>query len=65
VADSAPYLHDGRATTLREAIEAHGGEAESSRDQFLALSEEDRENLIRFLGRLRTPRAPNTELLKD
>jgi hypothetical protein len=65
VADTAPYLHDGRATTLREAIEAHGGEAESSRDQFLALSEEHQDNLIRFLGRLRTPRAPNTELLKD
>ena len=28
IADSAPYLHDGRAATLTEAILAHGGEAE-------------------------------------
>src|SRR5207245_1572799 len=27
VADSAPYLHDGRARTLEEAIQLHGGEA--------------------------------------
>ena len=28
VADSGPYLHDGRAETLEEAIALHGGEAE-------------------------------------
>ena len=25
VADSAPYMHDGRANTLSDAIELHGG----------------------------------------
>jgi CxxC motif-containing protein (DUF1111 family) len=25
VADSGPYLHDGRANSLAEAIELHGG----------------------------------------
>jgi hypothetical protein len=34
VADTAPYLHDGRATTLTEAILAHGGEAQAQRDAF-------------------------------
>ncbi len=27
IADSGPYLHDGRATTLTEAIMLRGGEA--------------------------------------
>ncbi len=41
IADTAPYLHDGRATTLRQAIDAHGGEAQSVRDAFHALSDEE------------------------
>lgn len=65
IADTAPYLHDGRATTLRDAIEAHGGEAQEARDEFLALTEEDQENLLFFLGKLRTPVAPNQELLEE
>ena len=63
VADTAPYLHDGRAITLFQAIEAHGGEAQASRDAFLDLTVEDRKQLISFLGRLRTPNRPNQELL--
>ena len=31
VCDTEPYLHDGRAFTLNEAIVAHGGEAEGAR----------------------------------
>lgn len=65
VADTAPYLHDGRATTLREAIVAHGGEAQASRDQFLALTAEEQANLLSFLGNLRTPVDPNGDLLDD
>lgn len=64
VADTAPYLHDGRATTLSQAIVAHGGEAEASRDAFLALTEDERLQLIAFLQRLRTPDRPNEELLR-
>lgn len=63
VADTAPYLHDGRATMLREAIEAHGGEAQDARDQFMALSAEEQANLLDFLGNLRTPAGPNEELI--
>ena len=63
VADTAPYLHDGRATTLAEAISAHGGDAQSSRDAFLQLSAEERAHLIRFLETLRTPLRPNEDLL--
>ena len=63
IADTGPYLHDGRATTLREAIEAHGGEALAARDAFAALDEADADSVIAFLSRLRTPRRPNEELI--
>jgi uncharacterized integral membrane protein (TIGR00698 family) len=43
------YLHDGRATTLRDAIIAHGGEAQIVRDRYLATAERDQELLLRFL----------------
>lgn len=65
VADTAPYLHDGRATTVTQAIEAHGGEAQDARDAFVRLSDEDRALLIAFLERLRTPDNPNEELLEE
>jgi CxxC motif-containing protein (DUF1111 family) len=46
------YLHDGRARTLTEAIEWHGGEGAASRDAFRSLSEADKERLLRFLRSL-------------
>jgi CxxC motif-containing protein (DUF1111 family) len=45
----ARFLHDGRATTLREAIEWHGGEAQSARDRFTGLGEGDKALLLQFL----------------
>ncbi len=64
VADTAPYLHDGRAATLYQAIWYHGGEAQAARDGFVdGLSAADQRVLLRFLGRLRTPHRPNEELL--
>ena len=38
VADSAPYLHDGRASTLDEAIRLHGGEAAATATRYTKLS---------------------------
>ena len=49
---TAPYLHDGRATTLTEAILEHGGEADASRAAFAALPDRDEASVIRFLGSL-------------
>ena len=46
------YLHDGRAGSIQQAVELHGGEAARSRDGFRALSESDRNALLRFLGTL-------------
>jgi CxxC motif-containing protein (DUF1111 family) len=47
-----PYLHDGRALTLGEAIEAHDGEAKSSADHFRLLTLTERQNLLHFLRSL-------------
>ena len=55
IADSAPYLHDGRATTLTEAILFHGGEAQDARDGFAALSDAEKNAVLTFLRTLRTP----------
>ncbi|WP_428266300.1 di-heme oxidoredictase family protein [Haliangium sp.] len=52
VAATAPYLHDGRADTLDQAIRAHGGEAEAARDAYVALSEDERGSIIGFLESL-------------
>lgn len=49
LADTAPYLHDGRAPSLPEAIVAHGGEAAASRDAYLALSTDGKADLHVFL----------------
>ena len=46
------FLHDGRATTLRDAIGFHGGEAAASRSAFDQLSPEAQEQLIAFLESL-------------
>ena len=63
VADSAPYLHDGRATTLTDAILAHGGEGQAARDGFAALDQVDQVALVTFLKRLRTPAAPAADIV--
>jgi len=49
---SAPYLHDGRAATLEDAIAAHAGEGQAARDRFLALSGSDRAALLAYLNAL-------------
>ena len=56
VADSAPYLHDGRAPSLDYAIAGHGGEGAASRAAYAALPNEDKGALRVYLMSLR--RAP-------
>jgi CxxC motif-containing protein (DUF1111 family) len=48
----APFLHDGRAETLEEAVLMHGGEGEASRAAFEALSPADQADVISFLEHL-------------
>jgi CxxC motif-containing protein (DUF1111 family) len=66
VGNTGPWLHDGRAGTLRDAILWHGeddppaagrterSEAQESRDAFAALPPDDQEALLTFLRSLRT-----------
>lgn len=55
VADSAPYLHDGRAETLEEAVLWHGGEAAAARNRYYDLSRADKDRVLAFLSSLRAP----------
>jgi CxxC motif-containing protein (DUF1111 family) len=55
VRDSAPYLHDGRAATLEQAVALHGGEAIRSSRQFQNLSEAERWKITLFLRTLTAP----------
>jgi CxxC motif-containing protein (DUF1111 family) len=58
--DSAPYLHDGRAQTLDEAVALHGGEASASAQRFFKLLPNERLKVQAFLRSLHVPapRAP-------
>jgi len=47
--DSAPYFHDGRSETLRDAILRHDGEALAVRQAYEALTPADRDALVAFL----------------
>ncbi|MBL4683495.1 MAG: hypothetical protein JKY37_02810 [Nannocystaceae bacterium] len=49
LAETPPYLHDGRALTIPEAITMHDGQGADSRDAFLALPESSQADLHIFL----------------
>ncbi len=46
------FLHDGRATSVIEAVLAHGGEAAAARARFAALGRLRQEAVLRYLGTL-------------
>ncbi|MBM6593336.1 di-heme oxidoredictase family protein [Microvirga pudoricolor] len=52
LANGAGLLHDGRATTIEDAIKLHGGEAAGSRARFDTLALAERRRLIDFLKSL-------------
>lgn len=52
VNDHTFLLHDGRARNIEEAILWHGGEAEKSKNDFMNLKAEEREQLLSFLNSL-------------
>lgn len=49
---TGPWLHDGRATTLHEAITMHGGAATDSRNSYVSLPERERAQIQAFLENL-------------
>jgi hypothetical protein len=57
LADTAPYLHDGSATTIDRAIDRHGGEAAAVRKNWRRLTVDEKSDLRVFLLSLtRTPK---------
>jgi CxxC motif-containing protein (DUF1111 family) len=44
------FLHDGRATTVDQAIRAHAGEGQRARDRYVRLSPAQKRNLWDFLN---------------
>jgi CxxC motif-containing protein (DUF1111 family) len=55
VRDSYPYLHDGRALTLEDAILQHGGEADRAAAAFQQAGPNRQRDLISFLETLQAP----------
>lgn len=53
--DSGPYLHDGRAETLDQAIAFHGGQGESARKAYFRLPPARRAEIQAFLKTLVAP----------
>jgi CxxC motif-containing protein (DUF1111 family) len=53
--DSGPYLHDGRAKNLEEAVALHGGEAKNSATKFFKLAPDERLKVQTFLRSLAPP----------
>jgi CxxC motif-containing protein (DUF1111 family) len=45
-------MHDGRASSIEEAILWHEGQGQSSRDSFMALDAAERQRLLRWIGTL-------------
>ena len=60
LAQSSPYLHDGRALTVDDAIRLHDGSGRSSRDSYVQSSDQDRAALQVFL--LSLSRQPSVEV---
>ncbi|MEO2091937.1 MAG: di-heme oxidoredictase family protein [Gemmataceae bacterium] len=55
VADSAPYLHDGSAPTLADAIRRHQGDAKGVTTAYHKLPTDDQKSVIAFLETLKAP----------
>ncbi len=68
IADTAPYLHDGRALTLEDAIAAHnspGSEASTVAKAFANLPDVEKNRILKFLMTLHTPKKPNADVLES
>jgi hypothetical protein len=52
IANEPPFFHHGQYTTLRQAIEAHHGEAGESNAEWQALGDDGRDAVIEFLKSL-------------
>lgn len=65
VASTPPYFHHGRLTTLREAIEAHGGAGADARRAFRDLDASERDAVVEFLKTLQILPPGTSHLIVD
>lgn len=63
--DSGPYLHDGRAETIEQAIALHGGQAELSTTRYFSRTSRERQQLLAFLRSLAAPTSSEPVLVVD
>jgi CxxC motif-containing protein (DUF1111 family) len=61
--DSGPYLHDGRADTLDQAVALHAGEAAHITQKFFSLSPRERRQVEAFLKSLTAPDAASSDVV--
>ena len=59
--DSGPYLHDGRAQNLSEAVKFHKGQASESAERFARLSATGQSEIEEFLNSLAAPPSDEPE----
>jgi len=59
VGDTGPWLHDGRALTLSDAILMHGGEAQNAAGAFKGLAAPQQQDVVNFLLSLYLPCNPS------
>jgi CxxC motif-containing protein (DUF1111 family) len=52
IGTKAPYGHDGRSVTIDDVILRHGGEAEASKETYVALGDDNQHKILEFLGTL-------------
>jgi CxxC motif-containing protein (DUF1111 family) len=57
IKDSGPYLHDGRAPSLAEAVVLHGGQGAASAHRFRSLGPVEQSQIQAFLDSLAAPGA--------
>jgi hypothetical protein len=64
-ANEPPFFHHGMYTTMRQAIEAHNGEASTQRQAFDSLSDAEKNGIIEFLKTLQVLPRGTVSLVVD
>ena len=64
-ANEPPYFHHGKFTTLRQAVLAHAGEAQTVTDRFKALTAHEQDSVIEFLKTLQVLPPGTRSLIVD
>ncbi len=65
VANEPPYFHHGQYTTMRQAIDAHCGDASDSATAWAGLSDAERGTIVEFLKTLQVLPEGTTSLIVD